>query len=302
METQQTSPGGGKLDSKQRRSSKSVLRELLIWIAVAPVVMVALVTIAKAGGAPPFLLGVGLVIFGIVAFSMVLKPSARLHIGRARAVGLIYAAMLGGGAIGPQTAPEEPAAESIRSLPVASPLPKPEQPRVETVPTPMIEPAKAQDAEDKAPPQAEAVPSKPVKAKSGWQYRTAKDEMRETTTRFATLKSSNQTNFGFPYPRSTASLIVRERSKDGLNIMLKVEGQFTCSPFGSDTVSVKFDDGDIEEYECSTSSDGSSDTIFIRGAQRFLEKLRMAEQLIVEAEFFQAGRHQIKFSPKGLEW
>jgi len=281
---------------RKKRSFKDTAGEFLMWLIIGPVVAVLAVMVAKAAGLPLWAVGGLLLVIGLVALSMLLKPNDRLPIGRGRAAGLMFAAMVGGGGLSPPTT----TTDTLRSASAAAPTPSP---NAESANRAVAEAGPATDVPK--PPEPVAAPASapvPPAPRTNWSYTSSKDEMRGTTTRFAMISSDNQLNFGFPYSRGAANLTVRQRPEDGLNIIVQVEGQFTCSSFTDDTVSVKFDDGPIRQYDCSTASDGSADTLFIRGAAGFLAKLQKAEKLIIEAEFFQQGRHQMVFSTNGLEW
>jgi hypothetical protein len=65
---------------------------------------------------------------------------------------------------------------------------------------------------------------------------------------------------------------------------------------------MKFDDGPIQKFRCTGSSDGSSETAFIIDEQRALAALKRAKRTIVEAEFYQRGRQQFVFETDGLKW
>jgi hypothetical protein len=145
------------------------------------------------------------------------------------------------------------------------------------------------------------VRSPPPSHPSKWSYSEDKDRMRGTVSKFAIVTSSNALHFGFPYGSHTGDLILRRRPEDGLQIMLKVTGQFICSEFTRSYISAKFDDGRIERYGCSRPSDASTGLIFIRSQQRFLRKLKAARSVIVEAEYFQNGNQQLRFEVAGLE-
>jgi hypothetical protein len=137
---------------------------------------------------------------------------------------------------------------------------------------------------------------------SNWTYDTQKDEMRGTTSSFATVSSENDLNFGFPYKGGPARLTVRKRPEDGLSVAVQVEGQFLCNAYSGATVAVKFDSGPIQHFTCSEPSDASTGTLFIDGEQRFVSSLKAAKKIIVEAEFFQEGKRQMVFNVAGLQW
>ena len=135
-----------------------------------------------------------------------------------------------------------------------------------------------------------------------WEYRNKTDQMRGTTTRFAESTSTNKVNFGAPYAGgSYLEMTLRERSKDGLNILFTIsKGQFQCS--SGCKFFAKFDEGKIYEIAATGSSSGSVDTIFVQDEPPFLEALRNSKRLIVEMEFFQEGSSQFVFNTAGLKW
>ena len=184
----------------------------------------------------------------------------------------------GSGAAAPAAPPSEQA-KAVSEAPVLTAviekIPAPETP---TAPPPVIEPS------------------------TKWTYRSDADEMRGSKTRYASVESDTYLTLGFPYDPGPATLTIRERSTDGLSIMLSIDGQFMCRSYDDDTVSVKFDDGPIETYGCSEPSSGTTGLLFIDGEQRFVKKLRSAKKVIIEAEVYQAGNKQIAFSPAGLKW
>ncbi|EZP57279.1 hypothetical protein [Sphingomonas sp. RIT328] len=137
---------------------------------------------------------------------------------------------------------------------------------------------------------------------SKWQYSSDKDEMRGSTSRYATLISNNTVDLDFPYGEQQGTITVR-RNSDGLNVMFGVgKGQIMCSSYTNTTISVKFDNGPIQKMRCTGASDGSNETAFFTNEGRVLAGLRKAKRTIIEAEFFHQGRQQFVFDTAGLEW
>lgn len=127
--------------------------------------------------------------------------------------------------------------------------------------------------------------------------------MRGTTSRFASIASENEVDLEFPYGEVRGQLWIRRRPEDGLNVAFEVEkGQVLCHSFSNSHVSMKFDDGPIQKFRCTGSSDGSSETAFLEGEQRVLGALKRAKRTIVEAEFYRRGRQQFVFETAGLQW
>jgi hypothetical protein len=143
----------------------------------------------------------------------------------------------------------------------------------------------------------------PVRATSKWTYSDQRDEMRGTTAKLASIESENTVDLGFPYGEVNGQLWIRRRPEDGLNVAFEVDkGQVLCHSFSDGHVSMKFDDGPIQKFRCTGSSDGSSETAFILDEQRALAALKRAKRTVVEAEFYDRGRQQFVFETAGLNW
>ncbi|MHA6719693.1 hypothetical protein ACX40Y_09595 [Sphingomonas sp. RS6] len=149
---------------------------------------------------------------------------------------------------------------------------------------------------------AEKAPAEPA-VESKWSYSEDKDEMRGSTTKFASIESNNEIDLDFPYGVTTGTLTVRKNPESGLNVMFSVEsGQVLCNGFTDTYISMKFDDGPVQKMSCTGTSDGSSETAFFTNEGRVLAGLKKAKRTVVEAEFFQKGRQQFVFDTSGLQW
>ena len=159
-------------------------------------------------------------------------------------------------------------------------------------------PADTPSTRKATPPQ-----SPPAPPPSNWSYSSDFDQMRRTTTRYASITSDNSLSFGFPYWGFTHGNIQLRDKAGRLDVIFSVDrGQFVCHAFLGQSVAVKFDDGPVRRYACEEPTDGSSNVLFLVPAQRFLKDLRHAKAVVIEAEFFQEGRQQLTFSPAGLKW
>jgi hypothetical protein len=138
---------------------------------------------------------------------------------------------------------------------------------------------------------------------SQWEYSDTHDAMRGTTAKFASVQSDNTVDLDFPYDEVHGQIWIRRRAEDGLNVAFEVtKGQVLCHSFSDGYVSMKFDNGPIQKFRCTGSSDGSSETAFIEDEGRALAALKRAKRTIVEAEFYQQGRQQFVFQTAGLNW
>ncbi|MBJ7446615.1 MAG: hypothetical protein JHC81_03690 [Brevundimonas sp.] len=147
-----------------------------------------------------------------------------------------------------------------------------------------------------------ATPSAPAAPVSAWSYDEDRDEMRETSTKFASISSSNEVGVTWPYTPGPARMTLRQRSTDGLSVMVNIEGQFTCRSYQGDTIAVKFDDGPIQQYRCNEPEGGAPGLLFIQPERRFVTALKAAERVVLELPVYEAGPQQMVFHVEGLVW
>lgn len=151
--------------------------------------------------------------------------------------------------------------------------------------------------------QSTSTSTEPPAPSTRWQYSRRRDEMRNANTDLACISSTNELRFDFPYQGgSSAEICFRQSPQHGFDAWVRVEpGQFTC--LMDCVVRVKFDDGEIQTFSAAGSSDGSANIVFISNAQRFLTGTQRSARVVVEANFYQAGSHQMVFeNAGGLEW
>jgi hypothetical protein len=136
-----------------------------------------------------------------------------------------------------------------------------------------------------------------------WQYSTSRDEMRHADERVARVQSTNSLHFDFPYGEAFGQISVRQSPRFGFDIFLTIDnGQFVCHSFTGGRIAVKFDDEPIRNYPCNDAADGSPTILFMGNERDFLNRLRRAQHVVIEADFYQAGRQQLRFDVAGLHW
>lgn len=141
---------------------------------------------------------------------------------------------------------------------------------------------------------------------ASWRYKETKDEMRNKTSYFASKTSNNTIELSFPYQGgSSITLMLRKHSEYGDDVMFTLsKGQFSCRIDGC-SISVKFDDGNIEKYAVSEAESGSNDVLFLSGRKsmkKFMDKLKSAKKMVIEVPIYDYGRAQFTFDTQGLEW
>jgi hypothetical protein len=145
-------------------------------------------------------------------------------------------------------------------------------------------------------------PSSPVASQSTntenlyeWKYETKTDEFSGDTQQFASVLSTNELQFSFPYNGgSSFRLTVRNLNKGkGEEVTIRTtQGQFQTY---DETIKVRFDDGEARTYNIGGAEDGSSDIIFIRNSASFIANLKDSTNIKVEAPFYDEGRQVIYF-------
>lgn len=135
-----------------------------------------------------------------------------------------------------------------------------------------------------------------------WSYNSTFDQMEGDSTFFAQTTSENYAYFSFPYDGgSTLTLTIRERRNDS-DVYIRIsKGQFN-STYSSGSVNVKIDDAKKQKYIVSGSSSGSPDILFLENENRFINSLKDASKLLIEAEFYSHGSEVFEFDVSDLNW
>lgn len=135
-----------------------------------------------------------------------------------------------------------------------------------------------------------------------WNSGQLVDKMRNTSSPYTSVKSENEAEFAFPYGGGSVariSLIKRPGVPPAVAFTV-TKGQFTC--LTGCEIYAKFDNGRVEKFRGVGAENGVTDGIFIEPESRFINKLKAAKKLVVEAPFYQEPRTQFEFSVAGLNW
>lgn len=150
----------------------------------------------------------------------------------------------------------------------------------------------------------QATESENVKPKN-WQYKTTKDDMRGTTTNFATTVSTNTVNFDFPYNGGSKLLLTLRETGNQKDVIVTIsKGQILCGIRGCD-LSFKFNDGAVQSITMSEPDNHSSEALFVmydKTEDKIISQIKSSKKLVVEVPFYQEGRKQFTFDVSGLEW
>jgi hypothetical protein len=132
-----------------------------------------------------------------------------------------------------------------------------------------------------------------------WDYSEVKDEMGRGTGYLATLRSANVADIGPPYHEVPAILKLQKGGGEGSSAALQIEH---ASLISSAPLTVRFDEGNAQQFEVVSTTDYKTDRVGIVGAgyRRFIAQLRHAHKLRIEATLFQAGARVFEFDVGGL--
>lgn len=154
------------------------------------------------------------------------------------------------------------------------------------------------EASDKAP-------------KEAWEYHNAVDRLTQKPFSYATLKSENEVEFGFPYQGAQRATLYIE---SGGYLSLSVErGQFICSDINAYTgnfecvVHIRIGDSSVRSYRFKVPSDRSTARLEFADTRSpnysyvcLINALVTAHAAVFQATFYQEGDKTFEFNVAGL--
>jgi hypothetical protein len=146
--------------------------------------------------------------------------------------------------------------------------------------------------------------SSPVNTPSStWSYRTDSDKMDGSKSFFAQLYSTNQLEFAFPYNGGSSGVItIRKRNGKNEVILDITKGQFLDNISDDRYVRMKFDSQKLFSVSYSGTTDYRSTEIFLNSPSLIISKLKKSKKLLLDIEFYEAGRQQFEFDVANLVW
>lgn len=141
-----------------------------------------------------------------------------------------------------------------------------------------------------------------IQPTSGWIVDSRKDEIRGKQIHEASLTSTNEVAFDFPYAGgSSLTMTVRKHPEYGEDVIFQIsQGQFLCRMDDcSGMISI---DGKSETLSLAEPEDNDSKTLFAAYGSGIIKKLKGSKKVIIELPFYQEGNRQFTFETKGLVW
>lgn len=136
---------------------------------------------------------------------------------------------------------------------------------------------------------------------SSWQYSEEDDAMSSKKILMALIESRNVVTFDFPYTgEQRATLQLRKHPRFGNDVILYVQrGQFNMNYDGM-TLLVRFDDGDAMRFNALEPEDHDRTAVFIKGYDRFVERMKKSSLVRIEATFYNEGNRVFEFDVSGF--
>lgn len=135
-----------------------------------------------------------------------------------------------------------------------------------------------------------------------WSYDTTKDEMTSGSTITAITQATNNFELAPPYDGDNWAQIQLRRRRGNTDIIFQIEkGQFMGGVEGTN-IKVRFDENRYSEYYCNPASDYDPTVLFLTDVETFIEHLKKAKKLIIEADIYDNGGQEFEFSVDGLKW
>ena len=145
-----------------------------------------------------------------------------------------------------------------------------------------------------------------VKDSITWKITSEIDEMTDSKSIWASIRSDNFVNQDFPYEGDTyAQITVRYRKKDGYQVLVSIDmGQIFGNQFsGQNYINVRFDQNEAKKYYFNEPADGSAETVFLKNQKDFIEKCKKSHDIKMEIPLFQGGSPLFTFHvDKPLVW
>ncbi len=138
---------------------------------------------------------------------------------------------------------------------------------------------------------------------SSWNFEFEQDKMDNSKRIYARITSDNVV--GLDYSSTDATICVRYMKKYGYEALITLSsGQIFGNEYNQDNyILVKFDDGRAKKYYFDETSDGSSETVFIRKKSDFIAHCKKSKKIRIEIPIFDNGRQVFDFKVgKPLTW
>ena len=135
-----------------------------------------------------------------------------------------------------------------------------------------------------------------------WSYEEGVNEMTSKTYYMANILSPDVVNMDVPYEGGSYLSILVNQSGDTPDAAVFISKGQLFTEYGKEYIMVRFDNEEAVFFKVSKSPDGNAKMLIIDDAAGFVSKLKTAEKVAVQCQFYNNGTHVFKFATEGFTW
>ncbi len=145
--------------------------------------------------------------------------------------------------------------------------------------------------------------SAPIKQQNEWTYSHSKDEMGKGNVDRASIQSTNEVDFAFPYAGpQRATITVRRHSRLGNDVMFSIKrGQLLVGSLRKEAATVRFDDADAIDFAMLNTNDNDTITIFFEDYLTFYRGMQRAKRVRISMPVHNEGNPVFDFDVSKFE-
>lgn len=141
----------------------------------------------------------------------------------------------------------------------------------------------------------------PPKPEPNWSSSEYADAMTDEKTAILFAKSTNASDFPFPYSKPGGSKLILTFRKSGqeLDAYIRIEkGQMQCSSLDC-SFNLRIGDGAVQKWTGLPTTTNDRDMMFVRDAAKLEQIVKTGQKIRIGVEFFQQGQHAFDFDTSG---
>lgn len=140
------------------------------------------------------------------------------------------------------------------------------------------------------------------KAAEGWSVTEQVNKMDNIKDTIYSLQSQNTVNFKFPYSgKQRGRLVLRKKGDKFQDAYFSIKkGQMMCTLGCS--ARVRFGNEEPVEYSMVGPSDQSTETIFFKNHNAFIQNLKKVDSVLIEVTVYNEGQRVFEFSWSKIEF
>lgn len=137
---------------------------------------------------------------------------------------------------------------------------------------------------------------------NGWKYETKINKMTGSKDIFCKLQSNESLDLDFPYEGANYGTLTDRKMDGETDILISIMKGQIYGGYENEYFKARFDNGKQITFSYLTTSDNSSETIFVENRTKFLKKLKMSKKVLIQIPLHQNGNQILEFNTSGLKF